>query len=286
MLALLRGNDMAAVRWRQNMPGNGINRLSDRKLRLFACACARAMGLTRRAAAELILPAELLADGDRSRVPLAQRPAMPGVEWCYAEAGEGARRWAKYASLVAKPHRAHLLREIVGNTFQPVTRLARVPCSRCRGTGQAGGGNYNPTCTGCNGLGWHEKPHPWLTPTVFSLAQAAYEERIDDAKTETAEAQPDRPPDSRAALAFQSGAAGRLGTRQLVGTLDPARLAVLSDALEEAGCDNEAILRHLRGWGRMHDGEGSPAGPNQGWRELPGPHVRGCCALDLILGRE
>jgi hypothetical protein len=47
------------------------------------------------------------------------------------------------------------------------------------------------------------------------------------------------------------------------GRLDPARLAVLSDALEEAGCADEAILAHLRS---------------------PGPHVRGCWALDLVLG--
>jgi hypothetical protein len=49
------------------------------------------------------------------------------------------------------------------------------------------------------------------------------------------------------------------------GELDGARLAVLADALEDAGCGDAAILSHLRG---------------------PGPHVRGCWALDLILGRE
>jgi len=43
------------------------------------------------------------------------------------------------------------------------------------------------------------------------------------------------------------------------------RLPILADALEEAGCTDDAILEHLRG---------------------PGPHVRGCWALDLILGRE
>jgi hypothetical protein len=41
------------------------------------------------------------------------------------------------------------------------------------------------------------------------------------------------------------------------------RLPILADALEEAGCDNADLLSHLRG---------------------PGPHVRGCWALDLILG--
>jgi hypothetical protein len=48
------------------------------------------------------------------------------------------------------------------------------------------------------------------------------------------------------------------------GTLDNARLAVLADALEEAGCRDTELLEHLRS---------------------PGPHVRGCFALDAILGR-
>jgi hypothetical protein len=42
-------------------------------------------------------------------------------------------------------------------------------------------------------------------------------------------------------------------------------LAVLADALEEAGCADAGLLGHLRS---------------------RGPHVRGCWALDLILGRE
>ena len=48
------------------------------------------------------------------------------------------------------------------------------------------------------------------------------------------------------------------------GTLDVARLGVLADALEEAGCADPELLEHLRG---------------------PGPHVRGCWVLDLLLGR-
>jgi hypothetical protein len=42
-----------------------------------------------------------------------------------------------------------------------------------------------------------------------------------------------------------------------------AELPVLADALEDAGCSDEAILSHLR---------------------LAGPHVRGCWALDLLRG--
>ena len=47
------------------------------------------------------------------------------------------------------------------------------------------------------------------------------------------------------------------------GTVDTVRLAVLGDALQDAGCDDDSILSHLRG---------------------PGPHVRGCWAVDLCLG--
>ena len=42
-------------------------------------------------------------------------------------------------------------------------------------------------------------------------------------------------------------------------------LPILADALEEAGCDASGLLGHLRG---------------------PGPHVRGCRALDLVLGKS
>src|SRR5262249_7945925 len=43
------------------------------------------------------------------------------------------------------------------------------------------------------------------------------------------------------------------------------RLPILPDALEEAGCDNADIVNHCR---------------------RPGPHVRGCWVVDLLLGRQ
>jgi hypothetical protein len=70
----------------------------------------------------------------------------------------------------------------------------------------------------------------WQTSQVVALAQTAYDERELPA-----------------------------------GTLDVARLAVLADALEDAGCTAADILGHLRG---------------------PGPHVRGCWAVDLVLGKS
>jgi hypothetical protein len=43
------------------------------------------------------------------------------------------------------------------------------------------------------------------------------------------------------------------------------RLPILADALEDACCDDAAILAHCRG---------------------PGPHVRGCWVVDLLLRKE
>ncbi len=50
------------------------------------------------------------------------------------------------------------------------------------------------------------------------------------------------------------------------GHLDPRRLAVLGDAIEEAGFTSDAILAHYRQQGAVH--------------------VRGCFLLDAILGKE
>jgi hypothetical protein len=70
----------------------------------------------------------------------------------------------------------------------------------------------------------------WRTPTVLALAQAAYDRRILPA-----------------------------------GTLEPERLGVLADSLEDVGCADAEILGHLRG---------------------DGTHWRGCWAVDLLLGKE
>jgi hypothetical protein len=73
-----------------------------------------------------------------------------------------------------------------------------------------------------------------------------------------------------AALTWNDGCVLRLAqaayeVRSLPGgTLDNSRLAVLADALEESGYSGVEILGHLRG---------------------PGPHVRGCYAVDAMLGR-
>jgi hypothetical protein len=73
------------------------------------------------------------------------------------------------------------------------------------------------------------EPH-WRTADVRGLAESAYENRVLPG-----------------------------------GELEPTQLCILADALEDAGCDAEALLAHLRS---------------------EGPHVRGCWAVDLILGKR
>jgi hypothetical protein len=79
------------------------------------------------------------------------------------------------------------------------------------------------------------------------------------------------PPVDPAWLAWNGGAVPKLAQAIYDGrelprwTLDNTRLAILADALEEAGCTDQDILSHCRGGGE---------------------HVRGCFVVDLLTGRD
>ena len=53
--------------------------------------------------------------------------------------------------------------------------------------------------------------------------------------------------------------------RQMYESRDFSAMPILADALQDAGCDSADVLDHCRG---------------------PGPHVRGCWVVDLVLGKE
>jgi hypothetical protein len=196
---------------------------SDRRLRLFACACCRRIwrGFTHEVCRRAIEVAELHSDGlvtvdelwsahdDAQRVNMlghendATYAAVYAASPDHFEARKGHLpgvnpvRVAKQAlqadcSANATTFQVNVIRDIFGNPFRPVTLDAT-----------------------------------WQTPTVLALAIAAYESRILPA-----------------------------------GTLDLTRLAVLADALEEAGCNNADVLNHCR---------------------QRGEHVRGCWAVELDL---
>ncbi len=65
-------------------------------------------------------------------------------------------------------------------------------------------------------------------------------------------------------LCFNNGVVGKLA-RACYEERDPARLAVLADAPEDAGFADQDILAHCRSGG---------------------PHVRGCWVVDLLLGKR
>jgi hypothetical protein len=208
------------------------DRVSDRKCRLFACACCRRVWSALRPyrLRGIVDISERFADGSAGREELGNarrcaryefqvtaefvRMTAAGAVWraAWEDAAAGAPKvagatqriqsmrwewdWGRPPAKKADEARAQcdLLCDIVGDPFRPVP--------------------LNPA---------HR------TPTVVSLAQAAYDER-------------NRP----------------------CSELDPARLAVLADALEELGAPGE-LVAHLRG---------------------PGPHVRGCHVVDLCLGQR
>jgi hypothetical protein len=198
------------------------NTASERKLRLFACACCRKLwhllrSVRSRRAVEL---SERYADGMAERkamtlaggaacsaareaagrttpatwnaiaaAPWAARQAAISEAWF---AAVGAFGYARRASEeMQHPLGIVLLRDLFGNPFR-ATRVEQT---------------------------WRERK----STTVVKLAQTIYDEPCFN------------------------------------------HLPILADALEDAGCDDDAILAHCR---------------------QPGEHVRGCWVVDLLLGKE
>jgi hypothetical protein len=167
---------------------------------------------------------------------------------------------------------AHILRDIIGNPFRPVTLPVGAVCGKCKGFGKVILRYYQQrdvppdsrNCDTCHGTG--HGPSPVLTPLVLSLAEAAYQERCED------------------------------------GTLDPDRLLVLSDALIDAGLPTDETCCRCGGTGSLGGNRKVPASRTKlcdecgGRLQLPhpllahlrseGPHYRGCWAIDLLTERR
>ena len=280
---------------------------SDRKLRLFAVACCRQVWnkLTDERSRRAVEVAERYADGLATEKELAR--ARSGASSARNYGNETPRYYplwlahvctcADIASIIAVVGRqdelpllispatqADLLRDIVGNPFRLVP-LRWEDGELCGYAGEAQHGFHRPTP--------YYEPVRWLTPLVRQLAQAAYDEHGHKCGDRDCQ-------DGRWGPHHCERCNGT-GTIE-DGTLDSDRLLILADALEDAGCNNEEMLQHLRGkeqcegWcgfecmnGFLLAGDGS--GPCQtccgtGWRPLRGPHVRGCHVLDCLLGKE
>ena len=199
----------------------------DRKLRLFACACCRSVWslLKDERGREALVQAEALAEGQLT----AER-----LELAYSSA------WEAYMEKTRAPYYHHASYASVWVAYFDADVAA------IEGPREAMNALLydNPDLVDKNCLfqplvlrdviGNPFRPvsfePAWRTSNVVSLAQTIFEER-----------------------------------ELPSGLLDRARLAVLADALMDAGCDNEDILGHCRS---------------------EGPHVRGCWVIDLLLGKE
>jgi anti-anti-sigma regulatory factor len=192
-------------------------RASDRKHRLFACACARrTWALLRHPWSRKVIEIAEQCAEQQARLTQLQNWAQRAGKAIPAS-GPAEMHAASAAHCAAADHDFNMF---VGSAYHAGSALGQTERAVQRRLRHCIFGNpFRPIAI----------ESAWLTPTVQRVAQAAYDERI-----------------------LPSG------------ELDPVRLAVLADALEEAGCTDPNMLGHLRD---------------------PGPHVRGCFVVDALLGK-
>lgn len=258
-----------------NVPlGNGNTAPSDRKLRLFACACCRAVWdgtpCERCESYGSVHPDCFDCHGTGRIGGLTDPRSRRAVEtaeaftegWATEEELRLGYVKGNYGWLAAVPPavQAALLRSIVGNPFHRPPKWKFCP-------GDA---------------------TTWCTPNVLSLAAAIQGGEKCSACWNTYLKQ-------NCTLCFG------LGRTPFVS--DPAAWAVLGDALEEAGVTDLAILNHCRGltpcrlpfcrggyWKHSGDPNTYPTKCHEcsgsGWRPALVPHVRGDWVIDLLTGKE
>jgi hypothetical protein len=173
-----------------------------------------------------------------------------------------------------------LFREIFGNPFRSMKikpKTIVIPCERCMGVGRTEIPHAHSlpcrTCSFCRGTGTHKielddgpavlSRHDRLIPRAAEVMYAAN---------------------------------------------DFSGMPALSDMLEESGCENEDLLQHCRGMQPCGNCAGKGVipmrqrfGPNQpkvlidwpcpdcnrtGWVPATCGHVKGCWAIDVLLGKE
>jgi hypothetical protein len=225
-------------------------RATDRKLLLFACACwrpvAHLLADPRPRAAVEAVEQFLEERGSIRQVNAALVGAEAAAGQAAADSIAYASRAATFAAVAAgrgTPYRYGAY-DAACDTFNAVAHAAAYAAYEAANRASAAWGTaewdgHRGQCGLLRDIfGSPFRPAPslpsavlaWNDGTVRRLAQAAYDER------------------------------------QLpAGTLDAGRLGVLADALLDAACEDEEMVRHLR---------------------QPGPHLRGCWAVDVILGRS
>jgi hypothetical protein len=240
MLRYLIGTDAPRV---QDVPAFPNSRGSDRKLRLFACACYYRIChlLPHPVAREAVRTAERFADGAASVAEFLAAEAKVRElsndlepRW---RASVGAERDALYPTHAA-------------------LALAGISCW------------WEP-----QKAAWYASSNahfglPYLVnPRVDVHSRERWEVEVSEkrAQCELLREIFGNPFRSVAFTSEWRTATAALLARQMHEARDFSAMPILADALQDAGCDNAAVLNHCRG---------------------PGPHVRGCWVNDLVLGKE
>jgi hypothetical protein len=228
----------------------------DRKLRLFACACCRRVWHLlggEPCCREAVGTAEQYADGLASREQLRA-----------ARGAAHARRLRLRAEEADQPVRAGRLavRAAEDATEKKAFHAARRASLLAREAASTEAIEW---------VGGGLQGQRWLgSPQLVAFRQGQANSQCDLLRDIFGSPFAPLPAVGPPLLTWSDGLVARLARaadedRHLPGgALDNGRLAVLADALEEAGCTDASILDHFRG---------------------PGPHVRGCWVLDLLLGR-
>lgn len=196
---------------------------------------------------------EELRYGGESRQTQARqwRQLVHAIEPCFGRDGDTDEGWEDDCEMLAddqivtvwtQDEKAALVRDVMGNPWRPIEE----------------------TLT----------QRHWLTPGVIAMAQACYLDRLPVTcelcqGTGSVSRSPNTPGKGFMSRRFISKICSDCkGSRTLVSSrLNPVGLAILSDALEEAGCTSEMVLAHLRG--------------QQG--DL---HVQGCWAVEWCLAEK
>jgi hypothetical protein len=202
-----------------------------RKLRLFACGCCRQRVwplLTDPRSRDAVEVAERYADGLVNYAALRGAWIAAGAVCAPAQAFSANGRAAAAAAFAA--HRSHACARWAAGRVFSVAYYASAPDPEAHRAAERAAHLALVRCVFGNPFRPVPVPDAWWTwngGTIRKVAQAVYDERV-----------------------LPEGA------------LDAGRLAILADALEEAGCTNADILGHLRG---------------------PGPHILGCHVMDRLL---
>jgi hypothetical protein len=219
-------------------------KLSVRKRRLFAVACCRRVWqlLSDPRSRQAVEVAEQFADDGVENTVLTAASEEAAEAWQSCMAREESCAWEGAAAMAAYTASSPEVREVVTRTPEYATDAVEARYgghedeSRERLRRQESGAQADLLRDIIGPLPFRPVTIDpsllrWNDGTVFRLAQAAHETR-----------------------------------RLPAGTLEPERLAVLADALEDAGCNDLDILGHLREPGAWH--------------------VRGCWAVDCLAGGE